>query len=110
MTAPNPLVGEAEFRGLKLKMDFGRFCALEEMTGKKMPHLVAEFEMGLGLSDLRRWLKCLAEGDVSFDDVDAAIHQGGMMADYEAANAAIGKLMNGFFAPPKKKARPQKAE
>lgn len=111
MAAPNPLIGEAEFRGLKLRMDYGRFCALEEATGKKMPRLCAEFEMGLGLCDLRTWLLCFAEGDVTEEQVAAAIHQGGMMADYEAANSALGKLMNGFFAPPKgKKDRPPKAE
>lgn len=110
MTAPNPLVGEAEYRGLKLRLDFDRFCAIEAATRKKMPQLCVEFEMGLGLSDIRIWLRCMAEGDVTDEQIAAAIHQGGMMADYGAANKVIGELMNAFFSPPKgKQARPLKA-
>ena len=106
----NPLVGEGEFRGIKLRMDYGRFCALEAATGLKMPQLCTDFEMGLGLSDLRIWFKCFSEGDVTFADIDAAIHQGGMMEDYAAATGAIGALLRGFFNPPRaKSARPPKA-
>lgn len=111
MTAPNPLIGEAEFRGLKLRIDFDRFCALELATGKKMRLLCAEFEYGLGLSDLRIWLRTFAEGDPSEAEIDAAIHQGGMVEDYEAVTKVLSGMMTAFFAPPKeKKGRPLKAE
>ena len=112
MSEANPKVGEADFRGLKLRMDFDRFAQLEQLTGKKMPRLLTEFEMGLGLADLLAWFRCLVVGDVPVADIKAAIHQGGMMADYEAANKVVGELLNGFFQPEDKakKARPQTAE
>lgn len=110
MTAPNPMIGEAEFRGITLRMDFDRFCALEAATGKKVQQLCADFSLGLGLSDLRVWFRVFATGDVSTVEIDAAIHQGGMMADYEAANKVLDSMMAAFFAPPKgEKARPRKA-
>lgn len=111
MTAPNPMVGEAEFRGLRLRMDFDRWCALEGLTRKKMPALCAEFEMGLGLVDLKVWFRCFAEGEVTDQQLTAALHQGGMMADYEAATGVLGELMRGFFNPPRDDtADPPKAE
>lgn len=112
MSEPNPLIGEGEFRGMKLLMDFDTFAALEVASGKKMPRLIVEYEMGLGLSDLVQWLKAFCVDDVSVADVKAAIHQGGMMGDYEAATKVLGELMNAFFDPPKKEKgrRPQKAE
>lgn len=111
MPGPNPLVGEAEFRGLKLRMDFDRFCALEAATGKKVQQLCDDFALGLGLCDLRLWLSILAERDVTPAQIDEAIHQGGMWGDYQAANKVIGEMMAAFFAPPKevKKDRPLKA-
>lgn len=110
MTAPNPMVGEAEFRGLKLRMDFDRWCALEHATGRKMPHLCVEFERGLGLSDLKTWFRCFSLSDVTDEQLAATIHQGAMMADYEAANKVLGDMMNAFFSPSKEtEDRPLKA-
>lgn len=112
MTAPNASKGEAEFRGLKLRMDFDSFRGLEGVTGKKMPRLCTEFELGLGLDDLAQWIRCFAVGEVSDADVAAAIHQGGMMADYDAVNKVLGQLMQDFFRPGElaKGKRPPKAE
>lgn len=95
----NPHIGEAEFRGLKLRMDFDSFAKLETVSGKKMPRLCTEYEMGLGLSDLVQWFRCFTVGDVQPDQIKGAIHQGGMMADYAAANEVLGKMMNAFFSP-----------
>lgn len=110
MGAPNPLVGEAEFRGLKLLMDFDRFCRLEQATGKKVQQLCDDFAMGLGLNDLRLWFSVFSVEDVTPAQIDAAIHQGGMWGDYAAANEKLGEMMAAFFAPPKEaKERPRKA-
>lgn len=107
----NPLKGEAEFRGQKLLMNFDRFAGLEDATGKKMPQLVVEFESGLGLNDLRDWFKAFLVEDHSDEAIRDLIHQGGMMADYDAAFVVLGKLMRGFFGNPKaKKENPPTAE
>ena len=49
MPAPNPSIGEAEFRGVNMRIDYHRFRALERRTGKKMQRLIAEWGLGLGL-------------------------------------------------------------
>jgi hypothetical protein len=103
----NPLKGEAEFRGAKLLMNFDRFCRLEDATGKKMPQLVVEFGQGLGLSDLRLWFEAFLVDETSEADINALIHQGAMMQDYDAALKVLSKIMDGFFGT--KKANPPKA-
>lgn len=110
MPGSNPFVGEAEFRGLKLLMDFDRFCRLEVATRKKVQQLCDDFALGLGLNDLRLWFSIFAVEDVTPAQIDAAIHQGGMWGDYEAANKVLGEMMAAFFAPPKEaKKGPRKA-
>lgn len=114
MTEPNPQLAQAKFNGLDLQMDFDRFAALEGLTGKKMPRLCTEFEMGLGLNDLVDWFRCFVVGEVPEAKIKSALRPGekGMMADYDAANKVLGELMQAFFRPEEvtgAKPRPRKA-
>lgn len=112
MTAPNPSCGEAEFRGVKLRIDFHRFRALERRTGKKMQRLIAEWSLGLGLDDLVEWVRCFAVTDLTEDQVISLIHQGSLVEDYGAISDVIAEMMEAFTAPPPKEGDdpPPKAE
>jgi hypothetical protein len=109
MTA-NPLRGEADFGDRKLVIDFNGFCRLEIETGKKVADLLADFDSGLGFSDLRSWLRVFVQPEPSDEEVEQMITADGVEAGYRAALKAIAHAMAGFMAKPKAtKENPRKA-
>lgn len=108
MSTPNPLKGEAELGGRLIRMNFDRWCALETATGKKVTELLGSFDSGLGLAELRDWLRVFLVEDVSDEEIAELLTEGGAQAGYKAGLKALGDAMTGYFAPPakEKKANP----
>jgi hypothetical protein len=107
MAAPNPLRGEGEIGGRKLVVDFNSLCALEAVTGYKVPDLLALAETGLGFHELRTWFGVFLVDDLSPKEVGDLVGAEIAAADGEkfmdrmkVVQMKLSVPIEGFFGPP----------
>lgn len=94
----NPLKGEARIGDSLIRVDFNALCELEGATGKAVPELLAQFDAGLGFTDLRSWIGVLLVDAIPSEAVGELIGSHG----YEASLAALAECLAGFFSPKEK--------
>lgn len=98
----NPIKGEASLGKYTLAFNFGKFCALEERMGKKVPEILVSMTSGLGFGELR---DCVAVGlekhhpDATQEDVMQLLEDEG----YKGCALAVSKAVGGFFGERKEK-------
>lgn len=107
MTAPNPLRGEARLGPHDLRVNFNAWCALEALTGMKVPALLKAMQTGLGFSELRYFVRAFVAAPLSDEEAGELIDAVGYQTTLDTLRDAI----EGFFTPlvDGKAARPTKA-
>lgn len=102
MTAPNPMKGEVALGEHTLAVTFNSMCSLEAATGNKVPGLLQQMQDGLGFSEVRLWVRVLLTSPMSEEEAGELVGSIG----YEATLKALGRAMEGFFAPAAKERKP----
>lgn len=112
----NPMRGEAMLGEHKLVCDFNGWCSLEAATGRTVPELIAMMKSGVGFGyrEMRTFVRCFSESQMTEAEAGDLISSLGMIEIEEtlangkkrkskvwAAAEALGKAVEGFFAPPK---------
>lgn len=108
MPGANPLRGEADLGGQKLVVNNNSLCALESALGLEGNDVIALLGQTISFTQLRTFVRVLAESDLSEEDAGDLIDEAG---GYRPAADAINKAVQGYFKPQIKgnSARPLKA-
>lgn len=100
----NPIKGEAPLGEFTLAFNFGAFCELEEKTELKVPQLLQAMGAGLGFKELRDfvWAGLQTHHKDASEELAVKLCE---EVGFEAAAAAVGKAVNGFFGSQKEKGK-----